>query len=70
MHLCREIRPPNKCPVYDIRPSDGDASALKIWGMWSCPSLPLLPGPPCLGVVASDRVQFIGQIKQIICANK
>ena len=40
---------PNECPGYDIKPSDGEAPALDIWGMWSTPSLPLLPGPLWLG---------------------
>ena len=30
--------------------------------MRSTPSLPLLPGPLCPGVVASDRVLSMGQI--------
>ena len=30
----RGVRPPlNKCPGYDIKPSDGKAPALEIWGM-------------------------------------
>ena len=35
----------NGCPGYDIKPSDGEAPALKIWEMWSTPSLPLIPSP-------------------------
>ena len=36
---------PNKCPGYD-KQSDGEAPVmLELWGMWSTPSLPLLPGP-------------------------
>ena len=27
------------------------------WGIWSTPSLPLLPGPLSPGVVAPDRVK-------------
>ena len=27
---------------------------LELWGMWSTPSLPLLPGPLRTGVVAPD----------------
>ena len=41
-----------------------------ICGMWSAPSLPLLPGPLWLGVVAPDRVLSMGQIEQTLCANK
>ena len=29
----------SSCPEYDIKPSDDEASALEIWGMWSTPSL-------------------------------
>ena len=36
---------------------------LKLWGMRSNPSLPLLPGPLCPGVVAPDRVLSMGQIE-------
>ena len=34
---------------------------LKLWGMWSTPSLPLLPGPVWSRAVALDRVTFMGQ---------
>ena len=48
---------------YDIKQSDSGASViLNLWGMWSTPSLLLLPGSLWLGVVASDRVLSIGQI--------
>ena len=36
---------------------------LELWGMQSTPSLPLLPGPLWPGVVAPDRVEFMGQIE-------
>ena len=36
---------------------------LELWGMWSTPSLPLLPGSLWPGVVAPDRVLFMGQIE-------
>ena len=37
--------PLNECPRYDLKQSDGEASVmLKLRGMWSTPSLPLLPG--------------------------
>ena len=46
LHLCTGVRPPpNECHGFDIKPSDGKAPALEIWGMWSTPSLQLLPGP-------------------------
>ena len=68
--LCR-VRPlPNECPVYDIKPSDSEAPALEILGMWSDHGLPLLPGPFWPGVVAPDRVLSMGQIEPTVCANK
>ena len=36
---------------------------LELWGMRSTPSLPSLPGSRWSGVVASDRVLSMGQIK-------
>ena len=46
----REVRtrPPlntNECPSYDIKQSDDEGPVLELWGMWSTPSLLLLPGP-------------------------
>ena len=38
------INPP-ECPGYDTKLSDGVALVLKLWGMGSIPSLPLLSGP-------------------------
>ena len=64
LHLCRGVRPPhptNKCPGYDAKQSDGEVPAvLELWGMWSTPSLPLLPGPLWPGVVAPDRALSMG----------
>ena len=42
----RGIRtPPNECPGYDTKQSDGEAIVmLELWGMCSTPLLPLLPG--------------------------
>ena len=54
---------PDECPGYDIKQSNGEAPALEIWGMWSTPSLPLLPGPLWLGVIAPDRILSMGQIE-------
>ena len=54
-------------PEYDIKSSDGKALALEIWGMWSTPSLPLLPGPLWSGVVVLDRVLSMGQIELTVC---
>ena len=47
----------NECPTYDIKQSDGEASVmLDLWGMRSSPSLPSLPGPLWIEVVAPNRV--------------
>ena len=53
--------PPNECPGYDTKQSDGEVSAvLELWGMRSTPSLPLLPGPLWPGVVAPDKALSMG----------
>ena len=31
---------------------------LELWGIWSVPSLLLLPGPLCLGMVAPDSLIY------------
>ena len=50
----------HKCPGYDTKQSDGEIPVmLELWGMWSTPSLPLLPGPLWPGVVAPDRALFM-----------
>ena len=36
---------------------------LELWGMRNTPSLPSLPGPLWLGVVAPNRVLSMGQIE-------
>ena len=60
----RTPTPPNECPGYDTKQSDGEATVmLELWGTRSTPSLPLLPGPLWLGVVAPDRVLSMGQIE-------
>ena len=61
--LCRRVRPPptNECPRYDTKQSDHEVPAmLEFWGMWSTPSLPLLPGPLWPGVVAQDSALSMG----------
>ena len=66
LHLCRGVRPPtsNKCPAYDTKQSNDEVSVMvELLGMWSTPSLPMLPGPLWPGVVAPDRVLSIGQIE-------
>ena len=53
--------PPNECPGYDTKQSDGEVPAvLGLWGMRSTPLLPLLPGPLWPGVVAPDRALSMG----------
>ena len=60
LHLCRGVNPsptPNKYPGYDTKQFDGEVSVmLELWGMWSTPSLPLLPSLLWPGVVVPDRV--------------
>ena len=61
LHLCRGVRPPNECPAYDTKQSDGEVSImLGLWGIRSTPSLPLLPGPLWPGMVAPDRALSMG----------
>ena len=62
------LPPPNVCPGYGTKQSDGEAPVmLELWGMQSTPLLPLLPGPFWLGVVASDRVLSMDQIELYLC---
>ena len=62
LHLCRGPTPPNKCPRYDTKQSDGEVPlTLDLWEMWSTPSLPSLLGPLWLRMVAPDRVLSMGQ---------
>ena len=57
---------PNECPGHDIKQSDSEAPVmLKLWGIWSIPSLPLLPDPLWPGVVALDRVLSMSQIEML-----
>ena len=60
--LCRGVRPPpNECPGYDTKQSDGEVPAvLELWGMRSTPSLPSLSGPLWPGVVAPDKGPIYG----------
>ena len=51
----------NDFPEYDTKQSDDEASVmLELWGMQSITSLPSLPGPLWLRVVAPDRVLPMG----------
>ena len=36
---------------------------LELWRRWGTPSLPLLPGPLCLGVEGPIRVPVMAQIE-------
>ena len=62
LHLCQGVRPPpNKCPGYDIKQSDGEVSVmLEVWGRQSTRPLPLLPCPLWPRVVTPDRVLSMG----------
>ena len=54
------------CPSPNEYPEKYDDEVpviLELWGMWSPPSLPLLPGPLWPGVVVPDRVLSMGQIR-------
>ena len=54
----------NRCPVYDTTQCDGEIPViLEFREMQSTPSLPSLAGPLWFGVVAPDRILFIGQIQ-------
>ena len=59
--LCRGVRPPNECPGYDTKQSNGEVPAmLELWGMRSTPSLPSLPDPLWPGVVVPDKGPIYG----------
>ena len=62
LHLCRGVRPPpNECPGYDIKQSDGEVPVmLELWGIRSTSSLPSVPGPVWPGVAVLDRVLSMG----------
>ena len=58
LHLYWGVRPPphNEYPECDTKLSAGEVPVLKLWGMESTVSLPLLPGSLILGVVILIRV--------------
>ena len=68
-NLCRGSKTtlPNECCGYDIKPADGKAPALEIWGMWGISSLLFVTGPLWPAEVAPDRVLPMGQIEQTVC---
>ena len=48
---------------YDAKQSDDEALVmLELWGMWSTPALPSLPGPLLIRMVTPDKVLSMGQI--------
>ena len=48
-------RSTQECPGYEIKQSDSKAPViLELWGIQNTSSLPLLPGPLWLGMVAPD----------------
>ena len=49
---------------HDIKHSDGEPPALKIWGMWSTPSLPLLLGQLWPGVIVRYKVLSMNETEQ------
>ena len=51
---------------YETKQSDDAASVFELWGMWSTPSLPLLPGPLKARVEVPDSVLSMSKL----CANK
>ena len=56
--------PPNECPKYDAKQSDGEVLLMpELWGMRSTSSLPSLPDPLRPGVIVPDRVLSMGQIE-------
>ena len=58
--LQRGKTPPNECPGYDTKQSDGEVPVkLKLWGMQSTLSLPSLPGPLWPDLLAPDRALSI-----------
>ena len=64
LDLCRWVILLHKCPWYDTKQSDAEATVmLPLWGMQTTPPLPLFPGPLWPGEVAPDRVLSTGQIE-------
>ena len=59
LHLCRGVTPPNKCPGYDTKQSDGEVPViLELWRMQCTTSLPSFPGLLWPRVVALDSYQL------------
>ena len=62
LYLYRGVRPhPNECPGYDTKQSDGEFPVMQeFWGMHGTILLQSLPSLLWPGMVASDRVLFMG----------
>ena len=59
--LQRGKTPLNECPVYDTKQSGVEALLmLDLWGMRVITSLPFFTGPLWSGVVALERLVYIG----------
>ena len=69
LHLCRGVRLPQYMSWrYDPRQSDDEAPIiLKLWGMWSTPSFPSLPGRLWPWVVAPDKGPIYGSNRTKLC---
>ena len=53
--------PPNESPGNNTKQSHCEVPVMQeLWGTWSTPSLPLLPGPLWPGMVAPDRAISMG----------
>ena len=56
-----KITPPQECPGYDTKQSEGEVPLrLELWGMQSTPLLLLLPRPLRAGVEAPDKGDIYG----------
>ena len=63
LHLCKNVKSLNECPIYDTKPMDGGTPVQEFCGIWSTSSLPLLPGSLGSVVVVLDRVTYLGKIQ-------
>ena len=60
--------PHNVYPGNDTKQSDGEVPVmLELWVMRSTPSLPSIPGPLSLGVLASGKVPIYESNKTKLC---
>ena len=61
--LCTGVKPPNESRGYETKQSDSEVPVmLKLLGMGSTPSLPLLPDPLWPRVIVWDRILSMVQI--------